>query len=175
MDKNSDQSKNLIEAYKKGMRVDENGVLFGLRGKPRRLSLLNGQNYYYCGITTSKGVRPLLVHQLQAYQKFGDDIFGDTAQEIHIRHLNGNSKDNSVGNIGIGSASDNFMDIPKEKRIKNAKYAASFIKKFSDDDIHDIRNMRKDGFTYKKIGLKYNSSKGHICDIINKKIYKDID
>ena len=79
---------------------------------------------------------------------------------IEVRHLNGNSKDNSFDNIEIGTHSENMMDIPKEKRFLGGSEPIHKHKEIIED--------RKKGFTYNQLCKKYNiSSKGTISFIIN--------
>jgi hypothetical protein len=106
------------------------------------------------------------VHRLQAYQKHGDEIFGEN---IHVRHLNGNPLDNSYDNILIGSVSENSLDRPKNLRIKNAINASNKIRRFTDSEILEIKNFHKENkSTYKETMGKFNiSSKGSLHYILN--------
>ena len=77
--------------------------------------------------------------------------------------MNGDSTDNTYDNIGIGTESDNMMDVPKEKRIINASNPTY--------DHETILKDRKNGFTYKELMEKYSiPSKGTISFIINKSL-----
>lgn len=71
--------------------------------------------------------------------------------------------DNSFENIGLGTPSENMMDIPKDKRILNAsnpKYNHVSILK-----------DREKGLTYKEIMLKHNiSSKGTVSYVIRQSL-----
>jgi len=147
----------------KGYSVDKDGKIFNKDGK--QLSIGKSlKGYLSFNIRLSKGSKPTrsFVHRLQAYQKFSEKIFKDG---IVVRHLNGVSTDNSYDNIGIGTHSQNSLDVPKEKRIINAS-----------NPIHnhkDIINDRENGYTYKELMDKYNiTSKGTISFIINKSLKK---
>ncbi len=151
----------ILEAYKKGYRVKENGVVVspnGFEPKPinhcgyLRINMrINGKHSYF------------RIHRLQAYQKFGDKVFNDG---IVVRHLNGNPKDNSKDNISIGSHSDNMMDISVDIRLKKAIHASSHIKVHNHEDIIDYYNSVK---SYKQTMNKYNiSSKGTLAYILKK-------
>lgn len=58
------------------------------------------------------------VHRFQAYVKYKDLIY---KEKICVRHLDGNSLNNSIDNIEIGSWTDNRLDIKKEIRTSLAK------------------------------------------------------
>lgn len=110
-------------AHQKGYRITDDGVLLFIKEgqKPRQIKGsidYKGDNktvpYRRTGIRLDGKVRRLMFHRLQAYQKFGDKIF---QKGIEVRHLNGNSLDNSYDNIGIGTLTDNRRD--REKHRKN--------------------------------------------------------
>jgi len=99
-------------AFHKGYHVGRDGVAHGilvdiLSAPP------NNRGYRCFALHTGGRVIPVKVHQLQAYQKFGQEMF---QQGIQVRHLNGDKLDNSWDNIAIGTASENQMDIPAELR-----------------------------------------------------------
>lgn len=152
-------------AFENGYRVDEDGNLINKKGKFLKGHLRNG---YYC-FNVYSGTKRLFVrtHRLQAYIKYGDKMFDDG---IIVRHLNGDSKDNSFGNISIGTQHDNMMDIPKNLRIAHAKKASSFTCVYSNKDVDDIKYLLSIGTTWKDVMKKYNiTSKGTMSYIINKR------
>lgn len=150
----------------KGYYVDENGDVFNKNGKSISTStngIGTGYKSFNIRVNGSNPTRSF-IHRLQGFQKFGDDIF---KEGIVIRHLNGDSLDNSFENIGIGTLSDNSLDIPKEKRVLNASNPKHDHEKI----IQDFKN----GYKYKEIMEKYGiKSKGTISFIINKSLKSDI-
>lgn len=146
----------------KGYYVDKKGDVFNKDGKSISLSSNNKGTGYKSFNIRVNGSNPTrsFVHRLQAFQKFGDVIF---KEDMVIRHLNGDSLDNSFENIGIGTLSDNMLDIPKEKRVLNASNPKHDHEKI----IQDFKN----GYTYKEIMEKYDiTSKGTVSFIINKSL-----
>ena len=81
----SNFNRNEVIAYGLGYRVNNKGQLIGLKGKPIG-SVSNG--YYRFKIRQNSGFINCLTHRLQAYQKYGMDIY---KTGIVCRHLNGNS------------------------------------------------------------------------------------
>ena len=126
---------------------------------------LNNYNGYLCFTIKIDGKpRKVKVHRMQAYQKFKDKIYEDN---IVVRHLNGNSFDNTFNNIDIGSPSDNAFDRPKEDRIKHGRLAASFNIKYPKVLIDEIKEFYNNCKSYKKTMEKYNiSSKGTLWHIL---------
>jgi hypothetical protein len=160
----------VVEAKIKGMRVDPNGDAIGIRGNI--LSKRTGSSGYYMFSVVKDKVRlSAEVHKLQAYQKFGDLIFG---HGIHIRHLDGNKLNNSWHNIEIGTQSDNMMDKPKKTRLESARKAASARKRYTDQQVRDMRRKKKEGHSLNKLAEEYNTTKGHMSYIINRRVYSDV-
>lgn len=150
----------------KGYYVDKKGDVFNKDGKSISLSSNNKGTGYKSFNIRVNGSNPTrsFVHRLQAFQKFGDVIF---KEDMVIRHLNGDSLDNSFENIGIGTLSDNMLDIPKEKRVLNASNPKHDHEKI----IQDFKN----GYKYKEIMEKYGiTSKGTVSFIVNKSLKNNI-
>jgi hypothetical protein len=149
--------------FERGYSITDEGKVFNPKGEERKLGKTK-DGYYSINLRLPKGNSTrVFIHKIQAFKKFGDKIF---EQDIVIRHLNGISTNNTWENIGIGSQSDNLMDIPKVRRRElssNPKY----------NHLNIIRDREK-GFTYKELMLKYNiSSTGTLSFIINKSIEKE--
>ena len=148
-------------AWEKGYYV--NG-LDEVYSKWRQLSLNNYKGYLYFTIRIDDKPRKVNVHRMQAYQKFKDKIYEDN---IVVRHLNGNSLDNTFNNIGIGSQSENMFDRPREERIKHGRLAASFNIKYPKELIDEMKVFYNNCKSYKKTMEKYNiSSKGTLWHIL---------
>lgn len=119
----SNYNKALLEAYRKGYRITPQGETLNPKGKiisgviniDRKGHKSRKHNFRI----NSKNVA-FKAHRLQAYQKFGNEIF---QKGIVVRHLNDNSVDNSWDNIEIGTQSDNMKDYIRNKKctIINAK------------------------------------------------------
>jgi hypothetical protein len=113
----------------------------------------------------------LSIHRLQAYQKYGDAIFDPN---IEVRHKDGNPANNSIDNILIGTPHDNAMDKPKELRMKMGKIGASYLRRFTADEIIEIRRKKKEGKSLLELAKEYNTCKSTLSYIINKKTYSEI-
>ena len=167
MIRNSINSICLIFAYKKGYRISKEGNVLSFTGeiiKPR----INSNGYFVFGFRTQEyGSRGVLVHQLQAYQKYGDKLFECDC----VRHLNGDKLNNYYDNILIGTSSDNQMDRSKEDRIRSATIAShSYKLKYNDDEVIKIKKhhemYKSYGKTMKVFGI---TSKGTLYFILNKR------
>lgn len=151
-------------AWEKGYYVNGLGEVYSPKGLKLKLKIYNGW-YYAFNIKHLGKSQRVKVHRLQAYQKFKDKVY---ESNMVIRHLNGNSFDNTFNNIGIGSQSENLFDIPKEDRIKHGRLAASFNIKYPKELIDEIKEFYNNCKSYKKTMGKYNiSSSGTLWHIIN--------
>jgi hypothetical protein len=108
----SKKKEGVRQSFEKGYRVINGDVIYN--GKIRKLYPhikrrdSNTIAYYSFGIRTKEGSRiEIYVHQLVAYQKFGEDSFDEN---IEVRHIDGNSLNNKEENILIGSKSQNRRD-----------------------------------------------------------------
>jgi len=158
-------------AYEKGYRVTKDGKFLNPKGKKVGYIPKEICRYEYLNFIIKGKNRRIKTHRLQAYQKYGDKLFEDG---IVVRHLNGNSLDNSFDNIAIGTYRDNTMDIPKEQRIKRTYAAAKTSIKYPKDFVLKLREEYKLIKNYSKLSRKYNIPFTTIFYLINKrKVFKD--
>ena len=149
----------VLASFDRGYVVDKDGKVFNKEGKQLSIGK-SKKGYLSFNIRLEKGQNATrsFVHRLQAYQKFGEKIFDEG---IVVRHLNGDSTDNSYDNIGIGTYSQNSLDVPKEKRIELSSKAN--LK----HDHEAIINDRNNGLSFSEIMVKHGiSSKGTISFIL---------
>jgi hypothetical protein len=154
-----------IEAYNMGYRVTQKGQVISHRGTLLKLSVGKG-NYllFYYRSKTRKKMVSLKVHRLQAFQKYGHDLF---EEGVVTRHKDGDSQNNYWENILIGSQSENIMDIPEHIRIEKALHATSFCRKYDKDEVINYHNAY--GKSYKKTMAHFGiTSKGTLHYILNK-------
>jgi hypothetical protein len=158
-------------AYKKGYRVT-NGKVYGLSVKTLSLKFDKKGYPSFTFVTGSRKdntrkKHTMPVHRLLAYQKYGDIIYEDG---IQTRHLDGNPSNFSESNIEIGTAIDNASDKDRNVVLGAARYAASFNKKWSDDEVKHIKLDRENGMKYTEIMNKWGmKSKGTVSYILKKR------
>lgn len=158
-------------AYEKGYRVTKDGEFLNPKGKKVGYIPKQIYRYEYLNFIIKGENRRIKTHRLQAYQKYGDKLYEDG---IVVRHLNGNSLDNSFDNIAIGTYRDNTMDIPKEIRTRTAILGAKKSIKHPKDFVLKLREEYKVIKNYSKLSRKYNIPFTTIFHLINKrKVFKD--
>lgn len=158
----------LIKIIKKGYTISDSGILRNPSGKILKGSVNGG--YIKICVRLGKRSQNVGVHRMQAYRKYGLQIF---KKNIHVRHLNGNPLDNSFENILIGSAYDNHMDIPEHIRVRTAIVAS----RTRQESIRPIKKRQLiyldllNGISFSKIMEKhFVSSKGTLSFMKNKSI-----
>jgi hypothetical protein len=163
----SRNNKVLLMAYHKGYRVIDNNVISPLSGRSINTRLDSGGYVDFTIRDWGNVVRHVKAHRLKAFQKFGYQIF---LSGIEVRHLDGD-KTNTLGeNISVGTSFQNKMDIPPEVRMRTSIKAATKLRKFTDDEVSEIRKKHELGRTYKMIMEEYGiTSKGTMSHIINNK------
>jgi len=164
----SKSRKAVIYCHNRGYRVLDNGTVKSFTG--RRLNPTTNNMYYIISIRNKDNKRmKIFVHQLMAYQKFGTKAFEPS---IETRHLNSNCLDNSWNNIGIGTHSDNMLDVPKEDRLKRGRNAGRTNSHLIDKDILDMREGFSEGNTLRWAMETYGIAKSTASGIKNRKTYK---
>jgi len=154
----------IIYTFNKGYRVTDSGGVLSPKGKKLKPDLDSG-GYPRISIRYNNKPHTFRISRLMAYQKFGSKMF---EEGMEVRHLNGLRGDTSINNIEIGTHSENMMDIPKDRRVSKAAHASSFIKKFSNKKIEEIRKYHFKVKSYKRTMEEYNiSSKGTLLYILN--------
>lgn len=160
-------SRNEIEARKLGYYVTRSGVLVNKTGQAISTKLKTDG---YKQIMLRKTIggkthhKALLVHRLQAYQKYGDLIY---SPGVVVRHLDNNKENNSWDNIMIGTVHDNAMDNPPGQRKRMAANASmNSPKRYPKDKIKQIKCDLLSGMSYGEVMRKYGiKSKGTISYI----------
>ena len=157
----------IILAAQKGYTTDNNGNIISPNGIVLKLKHEDTYPAFSLNVGNKKIVS-VRVHRFVAYLKFGDKIF---EENIQVRHLNGMSNDNSWSNIDIGTASDNMLDKRPEVRKEMARKAASHLRSLSENDVIELRKLRKEGWKYKDLMNKFGLAKSTVSYIINDKTY----
>jgi hypothetical protein len=156
--KDSKSTQAIRLAYQKGYHVLPGGEVETASGKIRKLSARHCSKPVYLRfnirLSDCRATRPVMVHQLAAYQKFGEAAY--MAAEC-VRHLNGDSHDNRLDNIELGTLSDNSMDRPEADRRAHAA-KASAVNQRKDWDLIDAD--RSEGMGYASLARKYGISRG---------------
>lgn len=156
-------------AYEKGYRVTKEGQLLNPKGE--KIGSIDANGYKTTTIRINSKNVIIKTHRLQAYQKYGDKLFEDG---IVVRHLNGNSLNNSWDNISTGTQVENLKDIPLKQRQLNALQSAHKRIKHSKEFVDELKKEYRVLKSYAELSRKYNIATSVIWNLINKrKVFKD--
>lgn len=157
-------------AYEAGYRVLQNGDIVNRQGR-----LIGTQEtlsgYLRVGFRRRKLAinSGFLVHRLAAYCKYGDQLFEPS---LVVRHLDGDPTNNSWANIALGTQSQNMFDIDIDVRIERSLSAAKARRRFTDEEVAQMRLERSQGAKLADLCRKYNASKGTLSPILSGKLYQ---
>ncbi len=112
------------------------------------------------------------VHQVVAYQLFGESIFGPGVQ---CRHRDNNKLNFSPSNLVLGTALDNHHDnSPETRAYLTAVIVAEGRKqrKLTDEQVTDLRARADTGETYVSLASRFGVSKSTVYYIVNRQTYR---
>ena len=170
-------------AVEKGYSISPGGDILGPKGKLRGsihkrkyISRVTGEmrEYSYWSFNIRLGprvTRRVLAHQLHGYQLFGDACL---QVGIVVRHLNGDSLDNSEGNMGYGTDEDNSKDRTAEERQLSGQNAANARKAWSDDDVRRLRAQRANGGKVLHMAKMEGVSKSQMSMMLSGATYRSV-
>lgn len=169
MRKLSKVNKYIIQFFEIGYNINKDGNIIRKNLSIKNVFPENGSGYQYITVRLPMKYNARIpIHKIQAYKKFGNEMF---EEGIMVRHLDGNPLNNSWDNIEIGTNSDNMMDRDSECRKNSATLAS---RRMQDnirtyEDRCKIYEDLKNGMSYNEIMKKHNvSSKGTLSFMKNK-------
>lgn len=143
--------------YNLGYKVTHEGVLINPKGKIINGTLRHKNRKYSMlsfNVKFGEKKKNCCIHRLQAFQKFGKEIY---KPHTVVRHIDGNSLNNSYENINIGNYKDNYNDIPEN--IRNSRLVNMRNKKLVKYNSELVKNIFYDfneGLNRTQISEKYN-------------------
>lgn len=114
------------------------------------------------------------IHQVVAYQKYGDAIF---AKGIMCRHKDNDKNNFSQDNLILGTALDNHLDNSPETLQKirdHLKESGKKLRKLSISQADNIRSLVSSGETYSNLSKRFGISKSAISYIVNYRTYQSV-
>lgn len=174
MNRNSKSTKYLLAAVERGYKITKDGRALGPKGNELKAIVdTNGYKLFFVWVPAPLRKRGTVrYYHLQAYQKYGDQIFDNGDKSIHVRHLNSDPLDDSWENIAIGTPRENMMDKPASVRRKVAKYAARHRRKLTDEQASEIRTRySSSSVSMQDLADEYHVAPSTIFCVIHEKTY----
>jgi len=108
-------------------------------------------------------------HALYAHRLVLKAFIGEPPTIKHqAAHWDGNPLNNHYSNLRWATASENTAD-----KVRHGRHLEGH-RKFTEEDVLDMRAMHKAGNPYSRIIEKYKISKGNLSSIINRKTWDHI-
>lgn len=150
----------LAEVFERGFKVTDAGAVLKPDGSTQPVGK-DKHGYWRFSAKGSDGkIRQVMVGRLAAYQKYGEQLFADG---IEVRHENGDEADNRLGNVLIGTKSQNALD--KDPEVRRA-VSAGAARKLTDDQVRQLREERARGTKYADLAQKYGIQKSTVSYIV---------
>ena len=142
-------------------------------GRIKRFSRIRkpvlGKDYYRINLCKSSTQKTFYIHILVA-----ENFIGSIPKDFIVNHKDGNKLNNAVENLEIISKQDNVVHAYKNNLTKTKKGSDHQNSKITEDDVHKIFELRKEGKTHKEIAAIFNISREQVRDIINRKRWKHL-
>jgi hypothetical protein len=121
------------------------------------------------------------VHVLMAVTFLDLDLalHGTGSASLQVDHKDGNKRNNSLENLEVVTKRENYDRALKAGCYSKNGYASKgrpkkTLRKFSEDDIVQIKEMRSAGLSYRKIAAYFNCNHLAIYQILKGKTYQDL-
>ena len=150
-----------------GYRVMKNGQVKSFTGRMLKLTERGGCLEF--SASSGKGPRSVQVHRLQAYQKFGLEMFSTS---IRVRHRDGNHTNNHRDNIILATVSECKLAMPKEQRLANARNSRDARRRLTMEQAKQLRFAYAYGMRVVTLCEKYGLKPSAVYSIINNQSYR---
>lgn len=121
------------------------------------------------------------LHVLMAITFLNLDLskHGVNSDSLQVDHKDGNKRNNSLGNLEIVTKRENYDRALKAGCYFKNGYASKgkakkTLRKFSADDVEQMKKMRSDGLSYRKIADHFNCNHLAVYQILKGKTYQDL-
>ncbi len=162
-------------AFDRGYRVTQSGDVTSPAGGTRKLrshAKRRGQPPYLSfSLAVGERTATIYVHKLAALQLFGDAAF---APDVVVRHLDGDSVNNSLANLALGSQTENAFDRLPESRKAHALKAAAARRLLSDDQVRALVERRRSGARAVVVAREFGVRESTVSEIMSGKLYSEL-
>ena len=122
------------------------------------------------------------LHVLMAVAFLGLDLrsHGTSNFSLQVDHKDNDKKNNQLGNLEIVSKQENLTRAWKTGCYKNNGFASKgkpkkSLRKFSSEDVAQIKSLKEAGLSYRKIAEKFNCGHVAIYQIMKGNTYQDLN
>jgi hypothetical protein len=151
-----------VKFYKHTLLPNENGCMIW-NGSPSKNNLnVYGKIQYWKG----KG---------KAAHRYSYELhFGAIPVGMHVLHKCDIPKCVAPNHLFLGTQSENMFDMHRKNRHAVPLAEEHHNAKLTNDDVRKIKDLRKDGMTYKQLAKIFHVSPACISHIFNNRSYKSV-
>ena len=104
---------------------------------------------------------------------------GVGSDSLQVDHKDGNKRNNSLENLEVVTKRENYNRALRAGCYSKNGYASKgkakkTLRKFSGDDVNQMKQMRSEGFSYRKIADHFNCNHLAVYQILKGKTYQDL-
>lgn len=144
-----------------GVRIDMN---YSMRLNP----YLGHGGYIYVSVSTGKGQRSIPVHVMLL-----DAFVGPRPEQMEIRHLDGNPKNNNLKNLAYGTVEQNANDrILHGTQPRGSSHPRA---KLDDASVITMRKMHNEGSSIAAIAREFKIGESTARDIITRRKWQHVE
>ena len=145
------------------------------------LSISSTSTYNRISISQEKEKKRYHIHVLMAVTFLNLDLtrHGVRSNSFQVDHRDGNKRNNSLENLEVVTKRENYNRALKAGCYSKNGYASKgkakkTLRKFSESDVNQIKQMRAEGFSYRKIADHFNCNHLAVYQILKGKTYQDL-
>lgn len=165
----------LRDALARGYHVTPAGDVISPSGRLRKLRVhekRRGQAPYLSfSLAVGGRTATIYVHKLAALQLFGESSL---QPDVVVRHVDGNSQNNSHSNLAMGTQSDNMFDRGPEERKSHALKAARTRRVLSGEQVAAIVELRRSGARGLDVARQFGVTESTVSEIMSGKLYSEV-
>jgi len=146
------------------------------------LSISSTSSYDRISVLVDGKRKRFHLHVLMAVAFLGLDLrsHGTNTFSLQVDHVDNNKRNNQVENLQIVTKQENLTRAWKTGCYKNNGFASKgkpkkSLRKFSSEDVKQIKTLKGAGLSYRKIAEKFNCNHVAIYQILKGNTYQDLN
>jgi len=163
------------EAFEK--QLDENNQEYF-----QKIAISSTSTYDRISVLVNGRRKRFHLHVLMAIAFLGLDLrsHGTNNFSLQVDHKDNNKRNNCVDNLEIVTKQENLTRAWETGCYKNNGFASKgrpkkTLRKFSSEDVKQIKTLKEAGLSYRKIAEKFNCNHGAIYQILKGNTYQDLN
>lgn len=162
--------------------LDETGQPYQeIKGEFRKLAVSSTSTYDRVSVSVNGKRSRYHIHVLMAVTFLDLDLdqHGIRSNSLQVDHKDGNKRNNSLENLEVVTKRENYNRALKAGCYSKNGYASKgkakkSLRRFSEEDIAEIKRLKSEGLSYRKIAEKFSCNHLAIYQIVKGSTYQDL-